>query len=194
MSTFDKQIIVFGLLVLTISSTEAHFKPFEKPSTSTNIRLRSQASSFSRRRIPSQMSSSSSVGGSTSDIYRTASSPTLNTANSPSIMQEISLHREAAASLNSGRVNIFQPRRSNNPIRRLMPNSEQLSKIGTVFKYSAIGAAGVGGSISIIKAFSKDSSQTEKNDEQNTSLSTTTTTATTTTVLPEIYNPIGTDI
>lgn len=195
MSTSVKEIILFGLLVLSVSSTEAHFKLFEKESTSNTIRLRQQASSASQanthRRIPSHSTSSSSSAASTSDLYRSLSSPTLNTANSPPIMQEISLHREAAASLNSGGINIMQPRRSNILMQRLRPNPEQLKKIGTFMKYAAIGAAGTGGSISIYNAFSTNDMQAQKNDEQNASLDTTTTT--TTTAQPEMNNPLGED-
>lgn len=198
-SSFNRRI-VFGLFVLCVLHsfpTEAHFKLFSKQSTSNTLRrshLTSPSTSQaleSHRQRPLHSSSSSSSAASTSDVYRSASSPTLNTANSPSLMQEISLHREAASTLNLGRVNIVRQNQQRTLLQRLKPNLERINSIGKYIKNGAIAAAGTGGIISIANAFSNNSEKKENSSDELIVYAAPITS--TTTEIPERHNPLGED-
>lgn len=204
-SLFQQQQIVKGLLVLCvfqIFSIEARFKNLSKTNFFENVRLRPQPSTSiaiePRRRIPSHSSSTSSLNSmktvdlkktshpsseSSLDNYRSASSPALNTANSPAIMQEtsLSLHRQAASTLNVA----SRPNRRH----RLIPNFERILSMGKYTKNVAIGAAGIGGTLLIADHFSNS----EQNKEQSNDEGINTTNAAATTQPPEISNPIGVD-
>lgn len=150
-------------------------------SSMSNVNLRS----------PSSSSSSSSAA-----IHRTVSSSSLNTANSPSMMREMSTsHRQAATLLN--RVSLTHEQ---NPslLQRALPNLGRISAVGKSFlKNGALIAGGAGGVLIVAKAFNGDEHNKENksrkeeetlNEKQNMSKSITTTTRS-----PEMYNRIGTD-
>lgn len=96
-------------------------------------------------------------------LHRTSSSPTsFNTANSPSIMREATvLHREAASVLNAGRTVPYQ-----NPslLHRIIPNLENIKKVGNYLKNGAIAVAGTGGAITIVDAIKGDEHSDEKKE------------------------------
>lgn len=194
--------VVFGLLVLFLFQpflSKAHFNPFKKSTVPNTLRQRplslaipsSSRTLESHRLRPLHALPSSSVdsmttinlqSSSSSNIYRSVSSPTLNKVNSPSIMRETShLHEQAASLLNIERMNIARPPQQNT-LHRLIPNSERMKSIGKYLKNVAIAAAGTGGTVSIVNAFSNND---EKNDDKYI------VTITSTTKLPEHYNPIG---
>lgn len=201
-----EQRIVFGLLVLCAfyhSPAEAHFKFFPSRSLSGAVRQRQPSlpstsrTSDSHRRLPSHSAESAtnsmrsvnlhSSGSSTSDIYRSASSPALERAGSPMQMHEMSnLHRQAASSLNIRSVNT---QRQNTLMQRFRPSPERIISIGKYLKNGAIASAGVGGFISVVNLFSSDS---EDKDEISSEKNATIIIFTTTTA-PEIDNPLGVD-
>ncbi|XP_031629202.1 putative GPI-anchored protein pfl2 [Contarinia nasturtii] len=128
-----------------------------------------------------------STSSSTNNIYRTASSPALNSANSPAIMQETSsLHRQAVSTLARLSPSI-QRSPQNTWRRRIMPNMEKLNLYGKYLKNAAIAAAGANGVVQIADAvFSNESEEKAKDYDEET-----TTTTTTTTTAPERYNPLA---
>lgn len=189
MSSSFKQRIVFGLLVLCVFyffPTEARFNLFPKKSISNTFHQQQQQQQMSFRlssetlnlrrnqplhalqstsmetvnlRAPSSLLSSSS---SSSNIHRSASSPTINNANSPALMQESSsLHRQAAISLNlGGAANIH---RENTIIQRLRPRLESMNAVAKYVKNGAIGVAGAGGIASLVRSFSNGNSERASN-------------------------------
>lgn len=203
--------IVFGLLVLGAFysfPTEARFNIFSKKSSLNNLHQQQQQQQLAirqtmnlRRQQPlhalqsSSMESvnlkshSSSLSSSSSNIYRSASSQTLNNANSPALMRETSsLHRQAALSLNMGRANV---QRGNSMLQRLKPNPASLNIMAKYAKNSAIAVAGAGGIASIVNALSNNIERKQFEDLANELNATTTTT--TTTAAPELSNPLGVD-
>lgn len=102
--------------------------------------------------------------------------------NSPSIMLDTELHRQAASTLNlhAHRQNIRQ-----NMLHRLVPNSERIRTISKYVKNTAIGAAGTGGVILTANQFSSVGENIVNDSASSSS---------TTTIVPEIYNPIGENI
>lgn len=202
MTSSFAQRFVFGLLVLCVfQSTEAHFKVLPKqsspatlrqrqsllPSTSRTLDLHRQPPSHAQRSSTNSMSTVNlhSSDSSASDIYRSASSPTLNKPNSPVIMQDVdSLHRHAASSLNMRTLNIH---RENTLLQRLRPSPERMISIGKYIKNGAIATAGTGGVIIIANVFQSNSGDSNSERIPIVNITTTTTEA------PEIDNRIGTD-
>lgn len=161
-------------------------------------------------RAGSLSSSSSSLLGTSSNIHRSVSLPSLNKPNSPAIMRETHiLHRQAASMLNIQKIP-----RSGGLIQRMKPSKEHLQTMAKWAKNGAI-AAGAGGGIAAIIHVSRDSHNNKEdyNDdddiknsdrmvdeikkaagEKTTTTSTTSTTTTTTTMKPERDTPIGIDV
>lgn len=208
MSSFVHRI-VFGLLVLCVFHSflaEARFK-FLPNLSSTNI-LRQRQSSLpqisraieSNRQQPLHARGSSansmqtihlhSSDSSTSDIYRSASSPTLNRAHSPAIMRDVeSLHRQAASSLNLRAINAH---RENTLLQRFRPSSERMSLVAKYLKNSAIAAAGTGGVLALADTFQSSRSEKGGSNDDHIFINNIATT-TTTTKAPEHDNPLGVD-
>lgn len=186
MSTAFKRQILFGLLVLcTYHVSEAQIRFFQKlqtntlrqralpiPSTSQNLNINRQVPSHSSAVLSKSMetinlhSKSSSLSSSQSDVFRSLSASSLNTAKSPAIMADASkLHKQAASLLNIKNVNT--PYREKTVLQRLRPNPERVSQIGKYLKNSAIAAAGAGGIISMVNILSRDSDEKEINNKEN---------------------------
>lgn len=144
----------------------------------------------SNRQHPFHASQSTSMESVNLNSRLSSSAPSLNNANSPAIMLEsFSLHRQAASLLNKQAINAQQ---KNTMLQRLKPNSDRLNSIAKFIKNSAIGAAGVGGVVSISSTLSRNSERGQIENLVNEAMNTTTTT-TTTTATPEITNKLGVD-
>lgn len=200
-----ERIFVIGLLVLcAFCQSEAFFKAPFKQSQSSSVRQRhlllsAETSNLNRQRalnVPGSLANSMtsvnlhSASSSSSNVYRSASSPTLNTADSPALMRETSsLHRQAASTLNAGTT--LNVQRQNTLLQRLRPDPERLNSIGKYLKNGAIAVGGTGGFISIVNLFpskSKEETEEEKSSSGDSIIAVTTTTTT-----PELSNPIGQD-
>lgn len=186
MSQAFKRQIFSGLFVLCafyfIHQSEAQIKFFPKRTSSSNILRRHHSAPSTMRdavahprprpRIPDRLNSYENINlrasSSTSDIYRSISSSSINRANSPALMRGTSnLHIQAASALNMEQVS----RRQNTLLQRLKPNPARITSIGNALKYGAIGAAGVGGVISISNAFAGSEKEIKNVGEDTTELS-----------------------
>lgn len=198
--------ILFGLFVLCIYHTlEAQMNPFRKtktnpftqpplrnPSISGNIFQRPLPSTSAMRKsiellnLQSKPPSPSASLSSKSDVYRTVSLPSLNTAKTSAIMVEtVDMHKQAASILNiPHRTNPFS-------FQRMWPNSQTMKIAAKYLKNSAIGVAGVGGVISVTNFFTSASLEKEnkKNNSENVNVG-----PIKSTTISEITNPIGMDI
>lgn len=208
--------IVFGLFVLCVFNlclTKAQMNFFSKiqrntlrqrtlaiPSTSQNMNLNRQrplhssvAASMESINLHSK-SPSSSLSSSQSDVYRSLSSPSLNTVKSPAMMKEMTnLHKQAASTLNMNVGN--NPFRQKTFLERLRPNPEKVSLVGKYLKNAAIAAAGTGGIITLVNQFSSESVEKDKNNNENIMTANPIESADTikSTTVSEITNPIGID-
>lgn len=175
MSQAFKQQILLGLFVLCvfyfIHPSEAQIKFFSKR---TNLRRQHSLPSTSRdvvlpqrTRLPERINSYENnnlrTQSSTSDIYRSISSPSLNRGNSPAIMRS-NLHMQAASALN---IRVAQQQQKT-LMQRFKLNPKRITSIGNALKYGAIGAAGVGGVISISNAFTDSKIETKSDGEDTT--------------------------
>lgn len=171
----------------------------------------------SRRLKPAFTSSQTSAADSLSDVVlyhetyplsapsstsavlrRVSSSPTsFNTANSPSIMRETTaLHRQAASVLNAGRTVPYQ-----NPslLHRMIPNLENIKKVGNYLNSGAIAVAGTGGAITIVDAIKSDKHSDDNKEQEEKSESETDNANRpmdgnfffTSTKKPDYHNPLG---
>lgn len=85
-------------------------------------------------------------------------------------------------------MHLEQPQPRNNFIQRLRPNPQNMNTYLKYLKNGAIGAAGIGGVITIADFLSN-----KNGGEHIIALPITSTTTTSTTPNPEYYNPIGPD-
>lgn len=201
MSSFFKVKIVFALLVLcafnfsTIESIK--WFPFPKPSSTSNLPrplpVRPVPPVPSRNlnsmRTTSSSMESINLGGSTStssNVYRSLSSGSLNTARTGSIMREMS-HQAAARALNPGAAINDQQSRTNTLMQMLRPNKERLRQFGVLSKNTAIGIGAVGGVFSISHSYSTNN-ENQKNSRENGENSEIYNSST---IRSELYNPIG---
>lgn len=156
---------MFGLFVLCVFNSffvEAHFKMTVKSSPSTRIgpqlpAVPSSSQTLNLHRTNPALSSQTSLtsmsevnlrspSSSSSNIYRSASSPSLNLGNSPSIMREMT-HVQAASVLNS--AGLSQLQRSPPIMHRMIPNMDSIRSVGKYVKTGALTVAAVGGAIDI---------------------------------------------
>lgn len=147
-------------------------------------------SSMSNLYLPPSSSSSST-------IHRSASSPSLNTANSPSIMREIT-HTQAAAALNVIRPPVLHLRQNPSLSQRLMPNMDSIKLAAKYLREGAIAAAGTGGVVVVAEAINGNKCCEDRKEEKNitnkTSIVNDTNIISTTTSSPEYYNRVGTNV
>lgn len=207
MTSLLKQRIVFGLFVLIVYKTvfvcaqiktpvkvshpiSPHQAPI--PSTSNVMQpnrrppsmITSSLESFKSINLESYTSSHSSTA-----VHRSMSTPSLTNERTPAILPELdATHNRAASVLNMGRMHLEQPQPRNNFIQRLRPNPQNMNTYLKYLKNGAIGAAGIGGVITIADFLSN-----KNGGEHIIVLPITSTTTTSTTQNPEYYNPIGPD-
>lgn len=164
-----------------------------QPSTSQTLRRRQQSStatSMTKADLHSSLASSSSDSSST--IYRSQSSPSLNTAHTSSIMQ--AMHTPVASVLNVNRLSMLEPQNRPSVLRRYKPsaaNIEQIKTIGKYLKNAAIASAGTAGIITIADAFSNDRNNGSEEEIRKEEPGNMTKKVITTTKNPEIEVPIG---
>lgn len=156
--------IVCGLSVLCVFHSffaDAVKIPFKVPSE-TNILRRGIAHHTS---MNSMMEINLNSRTSSSTIFRSVSSPTLNIGKTPSIMREMS-HKEAASILNVVRSS---PQLRQRPplIQRMKPSQSTFETMGKYLKNGAITTAGAGGVLVIVNAFDGDKHGKEEKKEPN---------------------------
>lgn len=199
--TSFKHRIVFGFLFLSVFNSflliDARFNLFRKrplplgrstslqsiPSTSRTLNLQHQRPSLSS----SSFTQSSMVSV---DLHNRDSLLTRSSSNIASLPVEVreSLHRHAAATLNSERA--VQPSRLNTALTRLRPSPENVKTIIKYVKNTALGAAGVGGVAVIVDKLLGSADESEEKDENSHNLDNLTTPSTIT-ISTERINPIG---